>query len=111
MKMLIERLKRSYSLRYRCLEKLKPTLYQNAHCSKTCRLISGQSKFKRVAETGWRIMYYTTIWLVGVYVLRDQPQWSDLDASWLNYPFHPINDSVWWYYIVQTGFYWSLLFG
>lgn len=64
-----------------------------------------------MAETGWRFCYYSIIWLVGIYVLYDQPQWSDLDNSWKHYPFHPIENKVWWYYMVQCGFYWSLLFG
>ncbi|KAI6173720.1 Ceramide synthase 5 [Aphelenchoides besseyi] len=71
---------------------------------------AGKSKFKRVAETAWRFLYYTTIWFVGLYVLHDQPQFWDLDESWRQYPFHPISQSVWLYYIVETGFYWSLLF-
>lgn len=43
---------------------------------------AGKSKFKRVSETGWRFIYYTTIWVIGIYVLSDQPQWTDLDESW-----------------------------
>jgi hypothetical protein len=31
---------------------------------------AGKSKFKRVSETGWRFIYYTTIWCIGVCLLR-----------------------------------------
>lgn len=51
---------------------------------------ASRSKFKRVSETGWRFVYYTTIWCIGIYVLKDQPQWIDLDDSWRDYPYHPI---------------------
>jgi len=71
---------------------------------------AGKSKFKRVSETGWRFIYYTTIWCTGLYLLRGEPQWLDLDESWRNYPFHPLSNKIWYYYIIQAGFYWSLLF-
>ncbi|CAD5233366.1 unnamed protein product [Bursaphelenchus xylophilus] len=70
-----------------------------------------QSRFKKVAETVWRLVYYSTIWVVGIYVLHDQPQWMNVDDSWRNYPFHAMVDKVWWYYTIQSGFYWSLLIG
>ncbi|CAD5230765.1 unnamed protein product [Bursaphelenchus okinawaensis] len=70
-----------------------------------------QSRFKRVAETVWRLVYYTGIWFIGLYVLHDQPQWNNIDDGWRNYPFHPVENKVWWYYMVQSGFYWSLLIG
>jgi hypothetical protein len=30
----------------------------------------GKSKFKRVAESGWRFLYYLSIWIYGIYVVR-----------------------------------------
>jgi hypothetical protein len=70
---------------------------------------TGKSKFKRVSETAWRFTFYTSIWIAGYFVLRNEPQFHDVDDCWRNWPYHPLGDSVWWYYIIETGFYWSLL--
>lgn len=71
---------------------------------------AGKSKFKRVAETAWRFVFYLCAWTAGVFVLWNEPQLSDVNECWRNYPDHPISDKVWWYYIIETAFYWALLF-
>lgn len=68
------------------------------------------SKFKRIAETAWRFTFYTTLWIVGLYVLKDEPQFKNIKECWINWPNHYITNKVWWYYMVETAFYWSLLF-
>lgn len=71
---------------------------------------SNTNKFRRVAETAWRFTFYTTIWFVGLSVLWDQPQFWDVNDSYRDWPHHHIPDKIWYYYIVETGFYWALLF-
>jgi len=68
-----------------------------------------RSKFKSVAETAWRFTYYTSAWIYGFLILRTQPHFTDTEECFRDWPYHPIADAVWWYYIVSTGFYWSLL--
>jgi len=70
---------------------------------------AGKSKFKRVAETAWRFTYYTSIWLIGMTIMIGQPQLYDVESCFRGWPNHNIPNTVWWYYIVETGFYWSLL--
>lgn len=44
----------------------------------------------------------------GVWCLWDKPWlWNILDC-WYNYPHHDIERSVWWYYMIELSFYWSL---
>ncbi|KAI1723430.1 TLC domain-containing protein [Ditylenchus destructor] len=71
---------------------------------------SNTNKFRRVAETAWRFTFYTSIWVVGLCVLWDQPQLWDVNSSYRDWPNHHIPDKIWYYYIVETGFYWALLF-
>jgi hypothetical protein len=55
--------------------KLQPGQSMLGLCFKHLNLeFAGKSKFKRVSETAWRFLYYTTIWCAGIYVLKDQPQ-------------------------------------
>lgn len=71
---------------------------------------AGKGKFKRVAETAWRFVFYLVAWTAGVFVLWNEPQLRDVNECWRNYPYHPISDQVWWYYMLEGAFYWALLF-
>uniref|UniRef100_A0A0R3RUV4 TLC domain-containing protein n=1 Tax=Elaeophora elaphi TaxID=1147741 RepID=A0A0R3RUV4_9BILA len=70
---------------------------------------AGKGKFKRVAESAWRFLFYLCIWLYGLYVLSDQPQLYDVAECWRHWPQHPLTKSVWWYYVIETSFYCSLI--
>lgn len=71
---------------------------------------AGKSKFKRVAESGWRCLCFVLFWIAGAIILYNQPQTYNVDECWRNWPYHPIPNDVWWYYILEIGFYWALLF-
>jgi hypothetical protein len=71
---------------------------------------AGKKKFKRVAESSWRFVYYLCAFFAGLYILKDEPQFSNVADCWKNWPHQNVPDNVWWYYIIETGFYWSLLF-
>ncbi|CAI4228677.1 unnamed protein product [Auanema sp. JU1783] len=71
----------------------------------------GNSKFKRVAECGWRLCFYVFAFTLGFYVLYDTPQFQDVKECWRDWPYHHLPGSVWWYYIIEASFYWSLFYG
>lgn len=71
----------------------------------------GKSRLKRVSECGWRFFMFISMFTAGYFVLRDQPQWEDVTECWKNWPSHPLPIKVYWYYTIETAFYWSLLFG
>ncbi|KAM3728832.1 Ceramide synthase hyl-2 [Dirofilaria immitis] len=72
-------------------------------------LYQSKRKFKRVSEAAWRFLFYLCIWLYGFYVLFDQPQLYDVTECWRNWPHHPLTNGVWWYYVIETAFYCSLI--
>uniref|UniRef100_A0A915EM32 TLC domain-containing protein n=1 Tax=Ditylenchus dipsaci TaxID=166011 RepID=A0A915EM32_9BILA len=57
----------------------------------------------------WRFSAYVAIVLYGCVVLRNKSWMYDLTECWAAYPNHEVDSSLWWYYIIQTAFYWSLL--
>ncbi|KAK0404483.1 hypothetical protein QR680_017472 [Steinernema hermaphroditum] len=71
---------------------------------------AGKSKFKKIAETAWRCLFYVCAWTAGFFILRREAHLYDVTECWRNWPHHPISDSMWWYYIIETAFYWALLF-
>uniref|UniRef100_A0A914ZV82 TLC domain-containing protein n=1 Tax=Parascaris univalens TaxID=6257 RepID=A0A914ZV82_PARUN len=39
----------------------------------------------------------------------DAPWLRDVTLCWIGYPFHEVSNAVWWYYMIEMGFYYSLL--
>eukprot|EP00095_Tigriopus_kingsejongensis_P012731 maker-scaffold43_size480169-snap-gene-2.25 protein:Tk12731 transcript:maker-scaffold43_size480169-snap-gene-2.25-mRNA-1 annotation:"lag1 longevity assurance homolog 6" len=63
---------------------------------------------EKFAETGWRWFYYTGIFLYGLICLWNKPWLWDIKHCWMHYPRHPVPRDVWWYYMIELSFYWSL---
>eukprot|EP00096_Caligus_rogercresseyi_P009604 TRINITY_DN3283_c0_g3_i2.p1 TRINITY_DN3283_c0_g3~~TRINITY_DN3283_c0_g3_i2.p1 ORF type:complete len:361 (-),score=84.35 TRINITY_DN3283_c0_g3_i2:250-1332(-) len=64
----------------------------------------------KFSETGWICLYYTSVFIFGVSIMSQKSWVWDIRNCWYNYPYHPIDSDVWWYYMVELSFYWSLLF-
>ncbi|CAP33831.2 Protein CBR-HYL-1 [Caenorhabditis briggsae] len=69
------------------------------------------SRAKKILECFWRFSYYTFAFLYGLYVMIDASWLYDVKQCWIGYPFHPVPNTIWWYYMIETGFYYSLLIG
>ncbi|CAI4228143.1 unnamed protein product [Auanema sp. JU1783] len=67
------------------------------------------SRPKRVLECFWRFSYYLMAFIYGCIVLWDKSWLWDVKECWIGYPFHPVPNSIWWYYTIETSFYYSLL--
>ncbi|VDM52757.1 unnamed protein product [Angiostrongylus costaricensis] len=67
------------------------------------------TRSKRVLECFWRFSYYTFSFAYGCMVLWDKSWLWDVKQCWIGYPFHTIDKSIWWYYMVETSFYYSLV--
>ncbi|CAJ0610037.1 unnamed protein product [Cylicocyclus nassatus] len=72
---------------------------------------AGKSKFKRVAECGWRLSFYVCAWIAGLTILMGEPQLKDVSECWRGWPHHNLTTAVWWYYILEASFYWALFIG
>ncbi|KHJ94061.1 Longevity-assurance protein [Oesophagostomum dentatum] len=68
-----------------------------------------QTRSKRILECFWRFSYYTFAFFYGCLVLWNKTWLWDVKQCWIGYPFHPVDSSVWWYYMIETSFYYSLL--
>jgi len=65
---------------------------------------------QKFCETGWRWVFYTFILVYGIICLWDKAWLWDIRFCWYNYPFHQMENDVWWYYMLELSFYWSLSF-
>jgi len=64
----------------------------------------------KFCETGWRWFYYSSAFIYGICCLWNKPWLWNIKDCWYNYPHHDVPNDVWWYYMFELAFYWSLTF-
>ncbi|UJR31749.1 hypothetical protein I4U23_019227 [Adineta vaga] len=68
------------------------------------------SPLGKFSESTWRFTFYLCIFLYGAIILKDKLWLWDTRHCWLNHPNHPLTSDVYWYYMIELAFYWSLVF-
>ncbi|KAG5847843.1 hypothetical protein ANANG_G00130500 [Anguilla anguilla] len=64
---------------------------------------------RKFYEACWRFAFYMVAFSAGLAVLVDAPWFWDQRECWNGFPLQPISDAHYWYYMMELGFYWSLL--
>merc|ERR1739838_694179 len=73
-------------------------------------LASKPTTLDKFVETGWRWLFYFTAHILSVWALIGKPWVWNTFYCWYGYPFHAIDNDVWWHYMLEMAFYWSLTF-
>ncbi|XP_077937512.1 ceramide synthase 2a isoform X2 [Gasterosteus aculeatus] len=68
------------------------------------------SKLKKFREACWRFTFYLLAFFAGLAVLIDKPWLHDMKQMWDGFPKMPLLPSQYWYYMIELGFYISLIF-
>ncbi|XP_047239927.1 ceramide synthase 2a [Girardinichthys multiradiatus] len=68
------------------------------------------SKLRKFQEASWRFTFYLLAFFAGLAVLIDKPWFHDVKMVWENFPKMPLLPSQYWYYMIELGFYVSLVF-
>ncbi|KAK6172068.1 hypothetical protein SNE40_018029 [Patella caerulea] len=63
----------------------------------------------KFCECSWHFLFYLAIFIYGCVILYDKDWMWDSKLFWKNWP-QPVTNDVYWYYLVEMGFYWSLVF-
>ncbi|XP_029592442.1 ceramide synthase 2 [Salmo trutta] len=66
-----------------------------------------QKKFK---EASWRFTFYLLAFIAGLAALIDKPWLYDFKEMWQGFPILTLLPSQYWYYMIELGFYVSLVF-
>ncbi|XP_015236364.1 PREDICTED: ceramide synthase 2-like [Cyprinodon variegatus] len=90
-----------------------------ALCGKTQRQIESwfrirrnqdrPSQTKKFAEAAWRFFFYLSAFIAGLASLINRPWFWDHRECWRHYPIQPLERVHFWYYMLELGFYGSLL--
>ncbi|KAM8874737.1 ceramide synthase 4a isoform 2-T2 [Spinachia spinachia] len=67
------------------------------------------SNTKKFCEASWRFVFYLVIFTAGLGSLINTPWFWDHRECWRGYPKQPVAEAHFWYYILELGFYLSLL--
>ncbi|XP_069505713.1 ceramide synthase 2-like [Ambystoma mexicanum] len=111
-------LERFYTTESKC-----PTEVQVCSLSKQCDLRTRQvhrwfrlrrnqdrpSLTKKFCEASWRFVFYFCSFFTGLILLHDKPWFWDQKEFWTGFPHQALIPSLYWYYIIELGFYSSLL--
>ncbi|XP_034032459.1 ceramide synthase 2 [Thalassophryne amazonica] len=65
---------------------------------------------KRFCEASWRCAFYSFAFVGGVLALYDKPWLYNLREIWADFPKQSMLPSQYWYYLLEMGFYLSLVF-
>lgn len=65
---------------------------------------------KKFREASWRFTFYLLAFVAGLAALIDKPWLYDLQEMWKGFPTLTLLPSQYWYYMIELGFYASLLF-
>ena len=71
---------------------------KTVHCQAT--------KMDKFIDCAWQVVYYIFYCILGIVVLKDKPWLYDMKYCWHKFPYHSLDNDVWWYYMISLGFYW-----
>ncbi|XP_012687169.1 ceramide synthase 2-like [Clupea harengus] len=73
------------------------------------RNLDRPSSTTKFCEACWRFVFYLMSFSFGLLSLIDKPWFWDQRECWRGYPQQPVEQAHFWYYLIELGFYWSLL--
>ncbi|XP_067281004.1 ceramide synthase 2a [Pseudorasbora parva] len=68
------------------------------------------NQLKKFREASWRFTFYLLAFIAGLAALVDKPWFYEMEEMWAGFPMLPLLPSQYWYYMIELGFYMSLLF-
>ncbi|XP_053373125.1 ceramide synthase 2-like isoform X2 [Mercenaria mercenaria] len=67
-------------------------------------------KIKKFCDSGWHFMFYTTSFIYGLCLLWNKPWFGKTMECWVGWPKQHVSNDIYWYYMIELGFYCSLIF-
>ena len=72
-------------------------------------LVGKSSKLDKFCETAWKASYHCTSFILSWAVMWDKKWFWSITACWHNFPYHSLPNDVWWYYMIELSYFWSLI--
>lgn len=65
---------------------------------------------KKFNECGWHCVFYIFSFSYGLVTLWNKSWFSEMKYCWKDWPSLHIANDVYWYYLIETAYYWCLIF-
>lgn len=63
----------------------------------------------KFCECSWHLMFYTTFFIYGLIYLWQKPFFWKTENCWRGWPKQHVGIDIYWHYVIELGFYWSLV--
>jgi len=63
----------------------------------------------KFTESMWRFVFYFGIFMYGLIVMLKKEWFWKTEQMWIGYPNHEQDIGIFWYYMIELGFYYSLI--
>ncbi|XP_043834258.1 ceramide synthase 4-like [Dromiciops gliroides] len=64
---------------------------------------------KKFSETCWRFLYYCCTFFGGLFIFFNKGWFREPETMWIGYPKQPLHPGIYWWYLSELSFYFSLL--
>lgn len=68
------------------------------------------SELKRLQDASWHFIFYIVMSWYGIYVLWDKSWFAKAINCWIGWPAQPVSNGIYWYYLIELGFYISAVY-
>lgn len=68
------------------------------------------STMQRFCESSWNFVVLSVFGVYGVYALWNKSWFNKAINCWIGWPNQPVTTDMFWYYLIELGFYWSTMF-
>ncbi|KAL4222873.1 Ceramide synthase 2 [Mactra antiquata] len=65
---------------------------------------------QKFCDSGWHFIFYLVSFSYGMYVMQDKPWFQRTIDCWEGWPLQNVTNDVYWYYMIELAFYWSLIY-
>lgn len=65
---------------------------------------------QKFCDSGWHFIFYATAFTYGLNVMWNKPWFHETIECWKGWPKQHVSNDIYWYYVTELAFYWSLIF-
>lgn len=67
------------------------------------------NQLTKFSESAWQMVFYSTSFAYGMVIMWNKAYFWDTKEIWRGWPEHHVTTDVYWYYMVELGYYWTAL--
>ncbi|XP_060581349.1 ceramide synthase 2-like, partial [Ruditapes philippinarum] len=72
--------------------------------------IDSHTTLQKFCDSGWHFLFYAVSFTYGYSIILNKPWFSKTIDCWVGWPLQNVTNDVYWYYMIELAFYWSLIF-